>query len=381
MSDDVKRGHVKRGNKKLGVVGCGTISGAYFEAARTFPVLDIVACADLDPAAAARAAQTYGVEALSAEALLARDDIEIVLNLTVPHAHADVTLKALEAGKHVHLEKPLALSTAEGQRVVSRAGELGLRVSCAPDTFLGAGLQTCRQLLDDGVVGRVVAGTAFMMIPGHESWHPNPDFYYREGGGPLFDMGPYYLTALVHLLGPVHRVSASAATPRQTRTITSAARSGETIPVEVPTHVSGTLEFYSGALITLVMSFDVPHHSHHPIELYGETGSLLIPDPNTFGGPVRVRAAGADTWAEQPLVNAYTGNLRGIGAADLAFATQTGRPHRCHSDLALHVLEVMQALHKAAEQGRHISVASRCERPAPLPPGVGKGSLGDVEER
>ncbi len=363
--------------RKLGVIGCGTISGAYFKAAHTFPILEIIACADLNPSAAEKAAQTWGIEALSVEALLARKDIEIVLNLTVPQAHAAVTLQALGAGKHVHLEKPLALSREGGQRVLSRAEELGLRVSCAPDTFLGAGLQTCRQLLDSGAIGRVLAGTAFMMVPGHERWHPNPDFYYLRGGGPLFDMGPYYLTALVHLLGPVRRVSAAAATPRKTRTITSAPRHGEVIPVEVPTHVSGTLEFHSGAVITMVMSFDVQHHTNQPLELHGETGSLQVPDPNAFGGVVKLRAAGADTWQDQPLVNAYTENVRGIGAADLAYAVGVGRPHRCHSDLAMHVLDVMQVIHESSEGGEHISIQSCCDRPAPLPTGVAYGSLGD----
>ena len=370
---------VKRATRKLGVIGCGTISGAYFKAARLFPVLELVACADLNREAAERAAKTWGVEALSVETLLARSDIDIVLNLTVPQAHAEVTVQALEAGKHVHLEKPLALTRGEGARVVAAAETLGLRVSCAPDTFLGAGLQTCRQVLDRGVIGRVVAGTAFMMIPGHESWHPNPDFYYQGGGGPLFDMGPYYLTALVHLLGPVRRVSATSATSGE-RTIASDPRRGERIPVEVPTHVSGTLEFVTGALVTLVMSFDVHHHTNHPIELHGERGSLQVPDPNTFGGPVRLRAAGKNDWQDQELVNAYTDNMRGIGAADSAFALQTGRKPRCDISLAFHVLETMQALHSSSERGEHVIIQSKPERPAPLPLGVGNGGLGDEPE-
>ena len=365
-----------RNVRRVGIIGCGTISGAYFGAAKLFPVLELVACADLNREAAERAAKTWGVEALSVEALLARSDIDIVLNLTIPQAHAEVTIQALEAGKHVHLEKPLALNRTEGKRVVAAADELGLRVSCAPDTFLGAGVQTCLQLINSGKLGRVVAGTAFMMIPGHERWHPNPDFYYLNGGGPLFDMGPYYLTALVQLLGPVRRVSAASAMSGE-RTITSEPRRGEHILVEVPTHVSGTLEFRSGTLITLVMSFDVQHHTNHPLELHGEHGSLQVPDPNTFGGPVKVRLSNSEAWEEVPLVNGYTDNTRGIGAADLASALITDRPHRCHSDLALHVLDIMQSLHEAAEQGKHITIESRCERPAPLPPGVAAGDLGD----
>ena len=251
--------------KTLGIIGCGTISGAYFKATKMFPVLEPRACADINPAAAEKAAQTWNIEAVSVDELLARGDIDIVLNLTVPQAHAEVTLAALAAGKHVHLEKPLALGTEEGRRVLEAADAANLRVSCAPDTFLGAGQQTCRKLIDDGTLGRVVAGTAFMMNPGHERWHPNPGFYYLKGGGPVFDMGPYYLTALVNLLGPVRRVSAAAAMSFDTRTATSEARRGETFPVEVPTHVSGSLDFHSGAVVTLVMSFrrSPPHEPPH----------------------------------------------------------------------------------------------------------------------
>lgn len=366
---------LERQVQNVGVIGCGTISGAYFSAAQTFPMLNIVACADLNRATAERAAQKWGLEALTAEELLARDDINVVLNLTVPQVHAEVTLRALAAGKHVYLEKPFALSRDEGQRVLDAVASQGLRVGCAPDTFLGAGLQTSRKLIDDGALGRIVAGTAFMMGPGHESWHPNPGFYYLRGGGPLFDMGPYYLTALIHLLGPVQQVSAMSAVTHKTRTILSQPRRGEKIPVEVPTHVSGTLMFANGALITLVMSFDVQHHTNPFIELHGERGSLQVPDPNTFGGPVKLRLAGAEGWENQPLVNAYSDNMRGIGAADLAAALATGRPHRCHSDLAFHVLDVMQALHEAAETGTQQKIQSYCERPEPLPLGVGGGAL------
>lgn len=361
--------------KKVGIIGCGNISQAYVDASQTFSILNIVACADAVPEIAQKAAEQWGIEALEVDDLVARADIDIVLNLTIPQAHAAVNLQALEAGKHVHLEKPFALNREEGQRVIDKANALSLRVSCAPDTFLGAGIQTCRKLIDDGAIGSVVAGTAFMMIPGHESWHPNPDFYYTQGGGPVFDMAPYYLTALVTLLGPVHQVSAITAKTYPTRTITSEPRRGEVIPVEVPTHVSGTLRFHSGALITMVMSFDVHRHSNHPIELHGESGSLQVPDPNTFGGSVSLSKSKKDDWHEQPLVNGYTDNVRGIGAADLAYAISANRPHRCHSDLAFHVLDVMQAFHESSSEGRHITVESSCERPAPLPLGVNNGQI------
>ena len=359
------------------MIGCGNISQAYVSATKIFPAIKIVACADAKPEAARGAAQRWGLEALSVEALLGRADIDVVLNLTIPKAHAAVTLQALTAGKHVYLEKPFALNREEGKHVTDKAQALGLRVGCAPDTFLGAGLQTCRKLVDDGALGRVFAGTALMMIPGHESWHPNPDFYYAKGGGPVFDMAPYYLTALVNLLGPIGKVSAVATTPRPTRTITSQPRRGEVIPVDVPTHVAGTLTFCSGAVVSMIMSFDVQRHSNQPLELHGDAGSLQVPDPNTFGGPVKLSQIKHDSWHEEELVSPYTGNMRGIGAADLAYALLNDRPHRCHSDLAFHVLDVMQTLHEASAQEKSLTIHSSCERPAPLPLDLPYGVLGD----
>lgn len=368
----------KHNQKKIGIIGCGTISQAYINATNTFPVLDAVACADLNHDAAQAAAERWGIEPLSVDDLLARADIDIILNLTIPQAHASVTLQALEAGKHVHLEKPLALDRTEGQQVITKAVKLGLKVSSAPDTFLGAGIQTSRKLIDEGVIGKVVAGTAIMQSPGHEYWHPNPEFYYAKGGGPVFDMGPYYITALVNLLGPVREVNASAAITYPTRTIKSEARFGESMPVEVPTHVSGSLTFHSGAIITIIMSFDVFKHSSHQIELHGELGSMKVPNPNNFGGEVSVAIGRKAEWQAQPLVNDYIDNMRGIGAADLAYSLIADRPQRCHSDMAFHVLDVMQTLHEASEQRKHIMINSTCERPAALPLGVKDGDLGDV---
>lgn len=347
----------------VGVIGCGNISDAYFRATSTFPILNIIACADINPSAAQAKAEKWGIEALSVDALLARPDISIILNLTTPQAHAEVTQRALRAGKHVHLEKPLAVTRPGGQAMLTTAQQHNRRISCAPDTFLGGGLQTCRHLLDNDAIGRVVAGTAFMMCPGHESWHPNPGFYYLQGGGPVFDMAPYYLTALVHLLGPIRRVSSAAGQAYTQRTKPD----GTKLPVEVPTHVAGTLDFHNGAIITLVMSFDVWAHTNHPIELHGTVGSMQLPDPNNFGGSVRIRKPGNAEWQDTPLTHNYTDNMRGIGAADLAYALATDRPHRCHSDLAFHVLDVMVALHESSEQGRHIILDSTCQRPAPLP--------------
>ena len=351
---------------RVGLIGCGTIAPAYLRAAATFPAFDVAACADIDPDAAANTGAEFGIEPLSVEALLGRDDIEAILNLTVPAAHAEVNRSALAAGKHVYCEKPFALDFADGVDVLETAARNGLRVGCAPDTFLGGGHQTVRGLIDAGAIGRPVSATAFMMNHGHESWHPNPDFYYRPGGGPLFDLGPYYLTALVHALGPIRRVAALCARGVDTRRIGSEPRAGETVPVEVDTHAAGVLEFEGGAVATVVMSFDVWRHSSGRLEMHGVDGSLSAPDPNRFGGPVRLSDGGGE-WQDAPLTHGFTDNMRSIGLADLCTALRTGRAHRCSGALALHVLEAMEAFGRSARDGVHVALTTRPERPAPLP--------------
>ena len=361
---------------RVGLVGCGTIAPAYLGAAPTFGAFDIVACADILAEAARRTSEDFGIEMLPVDGLLARDDIEAVLNLTVPAAHAEVNRAALEAGKHVYCEKPFALDFASGSEVLSLANRVGLRVGCAPDTFLGGGHQTVRGLIDAGEIGAPVAATAFMMNHGHESWHPNPDFYYQAGGGPLFDMGPYYLTALVHALGPIRRVAAMSARGQDARTIASEPRFGERIAVDVDTHAAGVLEFESGAVATVAMSFDVWRHSNRWIEIHGVSGSLSAPDPNRFGGTVRVSEGGRD-WRDAALTHGYTDDLRSIGLADLCTAVRTGRPHRCSGELALHILEAMEAFGRSSREGAHVTLKSTAERPAPLPVGLEHGALDD----
>jgi predicted dehydrogenase len=353
---------------KIGLVGCGAISGIYLTANRRFDILEIAACADLDlERARARAAEYDVPRACTVAELLADPEIEIVVNLTIPKAHAEVALAAIMAGKSVYNEKPLAISREDGQRILAAAAERGVRVGCAPDTFLGAGLQTCRQLIDDGAIGRPVAATAFMVSPGHESWHPDPDFYYQPGGGPMFDMGPYYLTALVSMLGPVRRVTGSTQVTYPTRTITSQPKYGQTITVNTPTHVAGVLDFASGAVGTIITSFDVWGSNLPLLEIYGTEGSLSLPDPNGFGGPVRVRKARTSNWEEVPLSHGYSDNNRGIGVADMAYGLRSGRPHRANGKLAYHVLDLMHAFHDASREDRHVMIESSCERPAPLP--------------
>lgn len=361
---------------KIGVIGCGNISDIYFTKCKSFDILEVAACADLLPARAKEKAKQHGIPvACSVEELLTNPAIDIVVNLTIPQAHSEVAHAALEAGKHVHNEKPLTVSREEAQALLKLAEEKELLVGGAPDTFLGAGLQTCRKLIDDGRIGEPVAATAFMMCHGHESWHPDPAFYYMTGGGPMFDMGPYYLTALVSLMGPVKRVSGSARASFAERTITSKPKYGETVSVEVPTHIAGTMEFGSGAIATLVMSFDIWRHSLPCIEIHGTTGSLSVPDPNGFGGPVRVAQDGSEGWCEAPLTHGYADNTRGIGPADMAYAIRTGRKHRASGELAYHVLDIMHAFHDAANQGKRVEIMSTCERPAPLPLGLREGTL------
>lgn len=359
----------------VGIIGCGNISPLYFQACQSFEILNLVGCADLDLARAEARAREFDTQALSVEALLAHPDVQIIINLTIPKAHGEVGIAALEAGKSVYNEKPLALSREEARRMLDLAKAKGLRVGGAPDTFMGAGIQTCRKLIDEGAIGEPVAATAFMMGHGHESWHPDPEFYYQPGGGPMFDMGPYYLTALVALIGTVRRATGSARITFPERTITSQPKHGQKISVRVPTHVAGVLDFASGAIGTIVTSFDVWKHSMPCIEIYGSEGSLQVPDPNTFGGPVRIAKAGEKDWTDVPLTHAYSKQSRGLGVADMAYAMQSGRAHRANGELTYHVLDIMHAVHEAAAEGRHIPLESTCERPTPLPVDLREGTL------
>src|SRR5271155_3676132 len=360
---------------KVAVIGCGNISAAYLKAAKTFPILDIVALSDLNLGAAEMRSAEFGIPAKPVEAVLADSAIEVVLNLTVPKAHVDVGLKAIAAGKHVHSEKPLGVTVAEARRLVEAAAAKGLRLGCAPDTFLGGAHQTARRAIDEGVIGRPVGGAAFFMCPGHERWHPNPGFYYLAGGGPMLDMGPYYVTDLVNLLGPVASVSGVATRIRSERLVTSEPLAGTRVPVEVATHVTGTLMFASGAAVSMTMSFDVSRHRHGPIELYGETGSPLAPHPNHFGGKVEFATASED-WLEIPTQGPYAdGNYRIVGLADMAQAIRSGRPHRASGELAFHVLEVMEAFQTSSDAGKSVAISSRPQRPAPLPSSLRVGEL------
>jgi predicted dehydrogenase len=353
---------------KIGVVGCGNISSAYLMNLATYPYLKVVACADLDMGRARAQAERFKVpQALPVEDLIADPQIEIVVNLTVPAAHATVGLAALRVGKSIYNEKPLAITREDGRLLLQEAHERGLRVGCAPDTFMGGGLQTCRALLDEGVIGRPVAATAFVLGHGPEGWHPDPDFFYKAGAGPMFDVGPYSLTALITMLGPVRRVTGSARISFAERIIGSEPKRGTRIEVTTPTHIAGILDFAGGPIATLVASFDVWASQVPRIEIYGSEGTLSLPDPNTFSGPVHVRMAGDSEWKEMPLLYGNTGNSRGIGVADMAEAIRQSRQHRANGEMAYHVLDIMHAFQEASDQGQHVALSSTCERPEPLP--------------
>jgi predicted dehydrogenase len=350
--------------KRVGIIGAGYISAVYLKS--NFPQFKIVACADAIPENAAARAKEFGIKVMSVNDLLADPSVDVILNLTIPQSHAPVSRAAIDAGKHVYSEKPLALSREEAQPLMEAADAKQLRIGSAPDTFLGAGHQTARKLVDEGAIGQPIGGAAFFMYGGPESWHPNPEFLYQRGAGPVYDMGPYYVTALVNLLGPVKNVLAIGRNTQPKRKIGSGPRQGTEFTVEVLTYVSAILEFHSGAAVTFTVSFDVTGHSHPPIEIYGTAGSLQIPDPNTFGGNVRLIRPGGH-WADVAHTHSYgDGNYRGIGLADMTAAMSTGTPHRASGNLAFHVLEVLQAIVTKGAGDTSFEIKSTCERPRPL---------------
>ncbi|MDR2375485.1 MAG: Gfo/Idh/MocA family oxidoreductase [Treponema sp.] len=355
--------------QKIGIVGIGNISGIYLKNLNGMfgKRVKVTAVTDLIHERAAKANADYGIPHIKkTEDLINSPDVDIVLNITEPYNHYGVSLATVKAGKHIYTEKPVCAEREEAQEVLKIAAEKKVRVGNAPDTFLGAGIQTCRKLLDDGWIGKPVAAVAFMVGRGHENWHPGPEFYYKKGGGPMFDMGPYYLTALVNLIGPVARVSGSARKTFETRTITSEPLYGKIINVDVPTHIAGVMDFANGAVGTIITSFDVYSHTLPCIEIYGSEGTLRVPDPNTFGGPVYVKRFREEKWSEVPLLKNYPDNSRGLGLTDMAEAITEGRPHRASGELAYHVLDIMHGFHDASASGRYYDVKSTCSRPEPL---------------
>ena len=353
---------------RIGVVGCGTIVDIYLKnLVGKLRGVRVVALADLLPERARAKAREYGIgKAVTTEELLADPEVDLVLNLTVPLAHSDLSLRALEAGKHVYSEKPLAIEVEDGVRLVEAAESRGLYLGCAPDTFLGAGIQACLSFLDSGAIGEPIGASAFMVGHGPEAWHKDPAFFYKRGGGPVLDVGPYYFTALTAFLGPAVGISGSARSSFPERVVGSGPKKGERIAVEVPTHVTGCLEFASGAIATYIMSFDVWHSSLPRIELYGSEGSMIVPDPNFYRGPVLLRRAEEEEWREVPVAGDFIEDSRGLGIAELASALAEGRPCRASGRLALQTLEIMRGAEESGRLGRRVELARGCSRPSAL---------------
>lgn len=356
------------------MIGCGTISAAYLANLTASPDVEVFACADAVPERAAARAAEFGVpRACTTVELLADPNIDLVVNLTVPNAHASIGLAAIEAGKHLYNEKPFATTREDGLRLLQAAADKRLVVGGAPDTFLGAGIQTCLKLIADGDVGEPLAACAFMLNRGPENWHENPAFFYQPGGGPLFDVGPYYVTALICALGPVRRVVAAARVLYPERTATKGPRAGETFRVGVPTFVSASLEFESGAIATLVTSFGIWGHDLPNIQIYCAGGILSVPDPNTFGGPVRFRPSKEDSaWSGIPLAYRHTDsraprNFRGLGVVEMVRAVRNGQQPRASGRLAFHALDVMVSILESNATGRAVRVESTCNQPPLMP--------------
>jgi len=355
---------------RVGVIGVGVISQQYFDHFPALDGLELTAVADLDVDRARSVGASQGVRGTSVDELLATDDVDVVLNLTIPAAHAEVATRALAAGKHVYGEKPLALSTEQASPVLERASEAGLRVGSAPDTVLGTGVQTARAALDDGLIGTPVGASVAWSAAGHELWHPAPAFYYQPGGGPLLDMGPYYLTSLVTFFGPVVRVSGSGTRSTRGRTIATGPNAGTPIPVDVDTHVVAILEHESGVVSTVTVSFEVWATRSPLFEVYGTAGTLGVPDPNRFSDPVSIATADDREWRELPVAAGYAEAGRGYGLADMAHAIATDRPHRASGELAFHVLEIMEAVQTASRDHIVVDVRSRPGRPQTVPFGA-----------
>lgn len=354
---------------KIGVLGLGAISGIYLKnLTELFRETEIAGIYDLMPEKVAAAQSEYRIAKSysSMEEMLQDPEIEIILNLTRPCEHYDTTKAALLAGKHVYSEKPLAATYQEGQDLVLLAQEKNLMLGCAPDTFLGAGIQTCRKLIDCGFIGNPVGACARMICHGHESWHPSPEFYYQQGGGPMMDMGPYYLTALVNLLGRADSLMGMVSKSFDTRIITSSPLYGRTVKVEVPTHVNGILHFENGATATITTTFDVYYDNSASLEIYGTKGTLRVPDPNGFGGPVMLLRPEDGSFREIPLVFEYKDNCRGLGLADMAKALREGRDMRANGQQALHVLEIMTAFEKSSHEGKLLTLETAYERKAAM---------------
>jgi predicted dehydrogenase len=349
----------------VAVVGCGTISREYLRNMTAFPDLRVLFCADIDLERAAKQAATYGVPESGPPAeALAHPDVEIVVNLTIPAAHAEVSSAALAAGKNVWTEKPLTLDITSGRRLLAAADRAGLLLGCAPDTVLGAGLQTARRLMAEGKIGVPQTALTMMQSPGPELWHPDPEFLFQPGAGPVFDIGPYYLSWLATIFGPAERVAAVSRRSRDTRVIAKGPRAGTEFRVEVPTHYSALIEYAAGPAATLLVSFESPLPRHGLMEVTGTEATMVLPDPNRFDGEIKIRAIGSDEFEVVPVSGASDG--RGLGVLDLARVLRRGGLLRAPGELGLHVLETMEAIDRSAADHAFQAVSSGFSLPEPL---------------
>ncbi len=354
---------------KVAMIGVGAISGIYLKnITETFHELELIGVCDLVRERAEKAQKDFNVPKLyeTMHDAFRDKEVQIVLNLTRPSEHFEVTKAALLAGKHVYSEKPLGATFEEGMALVKLAEENGLMLGGAPDTFLGAGFQTCRRLIDDGVIGDVVGAAAFMICRGHETWHPDPEFYYKRGGGPMMDMGPYYITALLNLVGGVKAVTGVTKSAFPTRLITSAPKRGQVITVDVPTSVTGIMEFENGAVGTIFTTFDAYYPNQARLEIYGTHGTLFCPDPNYFGGPISLFTPEEKAVKELPLLYDYKENSRALGLADMANAILNKRPARADYHQTLHALEVMTAFELSSDAHGRVEMKTKFERRAPM---------------
>lgn len=352
---------------RVGIVGLGNISTQYLSTFEGASNVEVTAVADLDVDRATAVADALpSARVLTVDELVASPDVDVVLNLTIPAAHREIAVAAIGAGKDVYGEKPLAVTFEDGREILALATAAGTRVGSAPDTVLGTGTQTARSAIERGLVGRPIAASAVMMTPGHERWHPRPAFYYQPGGGPLLDMGPYYVSALVQLLGPVTAVTGASSALRPSRTVATGELAGSQIDVAVATHVTGVLEHASGVLSTITMSFDVTATASSHLEVHGDEGSLIVPDPNVFAGQVLLHPTGVDEWQPVPVGAGYADGSRGVGLIDF-MAASAGRPARASGEFGLHVLEIMTTLLNSAELGRTLAISTTVASPALVP--------------
>ena len=366
---------------KVGVIGCGNIADIYFHNAKIFfNNFEIIACADLNPKASKKYSEKYGITNLSVEELLSNEDIQLVINLTIPNAHFEVSKSILNSGKHSYSEKPISIEFDEGKELLNLAQSKNLYVGSAPDTFLGAGIQKSKQVIENGTIGEIVLGSISMGVAGHEIWHPNPDFYYKYGGGPILDMGPYYFSALVNLLGPVKSVYSQSRTVYSQREIGSGERKGEKIAVDIPTTLISQIEFSNGALIDSFFSFDVYKHNKSHIELFGTKGVINVPDPNMFGGEIKICDEKKSDWKtiktddmnlgrlntnrtggeknDKANEDPTSANFRGIGVCEMIDSIKENKVNRCSGELSLHVLEIMQSILKSSKINEKVNLES-----------------------